>query len=249
MLNPDGAERFQRRNALGIDINRDARALVTPEGRTLKALQERFCPAWGSTCMTRTCAPGLAAVSGQRSPCSRRPSTQPERAIPPGCGRNSLAATIRQAAEPLVGGHITRYDDTFNPRAFGDLMQSWGTSTVLIESGGWRDDPEKQYLRRVNFVMLLAALDAIATGTYARADLALYEASRERAAGERSAGAWGHRGVAGPGAYRADVAIDFRDSLGAAVAESWTSAIYATTPRETRWMPAGSSSIQVRKGR
>jgi hypothetical protein len=31
MLNPDGAQRFQRRNALGIDINRDARALVTPE--------------------------------------------------------------------------------------------------------------------------------------------------------------------------------------------------------------------------
>ncbi|MBC7188221.1 MAG: peptidase M14, partial [Calditrichaeota bacterium] len=33
MLNPDGAMRRQRRNALGIDINRDARDLQTPEGQ------------------------------------------------------------------------------------------------------------------------------------------------------------------------------------------------------------------------
>ena len=32
MLNPDGARRFQRRNAQGIDINRDALLLQTPEG-------------------------------------------------------------------------------------------------------------------------------------------------------------------------------------------------------------------------
>ena len=36
MLNPDGAERFQRRNAQDIDINRDARLLQSPEARTLK---------------------------------------------------------------------------------------------------------------------------------------------------------------------------------------------------------------------
>ena len=36
MLNPDGAERFQRRNAQSIDINRDALRLQTPEGRVLK---------------------------------------------------------------------------------------------------------------------------------------------------------------------------------------------------------------------
>jgi murein tripeptide amidase MpaA len=36
MLNPDGAERFQRRNVQSIDINRDALRLQTPEGRMLK---------------------------------------------------------------------------------------------------------------------------------------------------------------------------------------------------------------------
>ena len=33
ILNPDGAERFQRRNAQSIDVNRDALRLQTPEGR------------------------------------------------------------------------------------------------------------------------------------------------------------------------------------------------------------------------
>src|SRR3546814_9582739 len=47
VMNPDGAARFQRRNAQGIDINRDARALVSPEARALHDLRERVKPAFG----------------------------------------------------------------------------------------------------------------------------------------------------------------------------------------------------------
>jgi hypothetical protein len=81
-----------------------------------------------------------------------------------------------EAVEPLVGNHIARYDDTFNPRAFGDLITQWGTSTILVESGGWEDDPQKQYLRKVNFVALLAALESIATGSHEGVGTDAYQA-------------------------------------------------------------------------
>ena len=47
MLNPDGAERFERRNAQSIDVNRDALRLQTPEGKALKALRDRLNPRLG----------------------------------------------------------------------------------------------------------------------------------------------------------------------------------------------------------
>ena len=40
MLNPDGAERFTRRNALYIDINRDAVRLQSPESKILKSARD-----------------------------------------------------------------------------------------------------------------------------------------------------------------------------------------------------------------
>ncbi len=47
MLNPDGASRFTRRNHYGIDINRDAIHLQTPEGRTLKRVRDSLNADWG----------------------------------------------------------------------------------------------------------------------------------------------------------------------------------------------------------
>jgi hypothetical protein len=80
-----------------------------------------------------------------------------------------------RALDPLVGGHVTRYGDSFNPRAFGDLITQWGTGTILVESGGWADDPQKQHLRRANFVGLLAALESIATESYRGVGVDLYQ--------------------------------------------------------------------------
>ncbi len=171
MLNPDGAERFQRRNVMGIDINRDARELVTPEGRTLKSLQETFRPRFGFNLHDQNVRTRVGRSSRLAAIALLAPPYDEERSMNEVRDRAThVAAAVRDAVEPFVGGHVTRYDDTFNPRAFGDLMQQWGVSTVLIESGGWRDDPEKQYLRKVNFVAFLSVLDAIATGAYMDAD-------------------------------------------------------------------------------
>lgn len=216
MLNPDGAELFQRHNAVGIDVNRDARLLNTPEGRTLKAVRDRFEPQFGFNLhdqnpRTRVGrSDRLAAISLLAPPPQGTGSTSPgwERAA-------RVAAVIRTAIEPLVGGHISKYDDSFNPRAFGDLMQQWGVSTVLIESGGWRHDPEKQFLRTVNFVALVNALDAIASGTYANADPDDYLSLAQNGSSVSDLLVRGGTIVV-PGVppVRADMAVNFEDEGG-----------------------------------
>jgi hypothetical protein len=215
MLNPDGAERFQRRNALGIDINRDARALSTPEGRVLREAQRRLQPDFGFNLHDQNVRTRVGGSNRTAAMALLAPPVDAARSDTPVRQRaKHVAALLRQAMEPLVPGHIARYDETFNPRAFGDLMGTWGTSTVLIESGGWRDDPEKQHLRKVNFVAILAALDAIATGAYTAANPSWYETLPENG---RAADDLLIRGgtlvLPGMPPLRADLAIDYRDPL------------------------------------
>ncbi|MBM3907358.1 MAG: peptidase M14 [Gemmatimonadetes bacterium] len=168
MLNPDGAELFQRENAVGVDINRDVRRLSTAEGRTLKALRDSIKPDFGFNLHDQN-ARTTGRPGNQRVAIALlAPAAEATNDFGPARARARLvAARIRRVLEPEIPGRIARYDDTFNPRAFGDLMQAWGTSTVLIESGGLAEDPEKQGLRRANVIAILSALDAIATGSYA----------------------------------------------------------------------------------
>ena len=175
MLNPDGAARFQRQNAYGIDVNRDARALVTPEGRTLKAVHDRIKPQYGFNLhdqnpRTRVGNTSRLAAIALLAPVKNAEKTDDEQLL----RAKRLAGTVRLMVEEFVGGHVTRYDDTFNPRAFGDLIQTWGTEAVLIESGGWYDDPDKQYLRATNFAALVTVLDAMANQTYLQTPLEAY---------------------------------------------------------------------------
>jgi Zinc carboxypeptidase len=176
LLNPDGTARFQRRNAQGIDVNRDARRLQTPEGHTLKAVRDAVEPDFGfnlhdqgAAVRVGTSDRGVAiALLAPAFNAARDVDAKRRRAM-------QVASLLIEAMRPLVGDHIAKYDDTFNPRAFGDLMGQWGASTVLIESGAWVDDPQKQHLRKTNFVGLLSALDGIATGRYTQYDPRDYE--------------------------------------------------------------------------
>jgi len=176
MLNPDGAERFQRRNSQGIDVNRDARRLQTPEGKILKAVRDAVEPDFGFNLHDQGSAVRVGSSDRGVAIALLAPAFNEARDVDEKRHRAmQVAAVLVEAMAPLVGEHIAKYDDAFNPRAFGDLMGAWGASTVLIESGGWRDDPQKQHLRKTNFVGILAALDAIATGNYASYDPNTYD--------------------------------------------------------------------------
>jgi hypothetical protein len=180
ILNPDGAARFQRRNAQGVDVNRDARALATPEGRALKEARDRLEPAFGFNLHDQAVGTRVGDTDRGTAIALLAPPFNEARDVNPVRRRAmEVAAVIRTALEPHVGGYMARWDDTFNPRAFGDLMTAWGTSTILIESGGWEGDPEKQFLRKLNFVGILSALDAIAGESHADVPVELYSALPE----------------------------------------------------------------------
>jgi hypothetical protein len=215
MLNPDGAELFQRENAAGIDINRDARQLATPEARALKSLRDRIRPHFGFNLHDQ----GARVLAGPRGRqvgiALLAPPFSEDRSYNDVRSRARLvAAVIAQTLGQEIGGRMARYDDTFNPRAFGDLMQQWGTSTVLIESGALFDDPEKQRLRALNVAGLLAALDAIATGDYTRADPGAYEALPGNRGGASDILVRGGQLVLpGMTPLRADLALIYDDAL------------------------------------
>ena len=176
MLNPDGAERFQRRNAQGIDVNRDARRLQTPEGQLLKAVRDQIEPDFGFNLHDQGAAVRVGRSDRGVAIALLAPAFDAGRGVDDKRRRAMQVATLLiEAMDPLVGDHVAKYDDTFNPRAFGDLMGAWGASTILIESGAWDGDPQKQHLRETNFVGFLTALDAIATGRYVQYDPNVYE--------------------------------------------------------------------------
>jgi zinc carboxypeptidase len=176
MLNPDGAERFQRRNAQGIDINRDALSLQTPEGQVLKSLRDRFTPRVGFNLHNQSWStsigdpPKPASVSLLSVAYDKPRSENAGRKL-----TKKICAVIREALEPFASGQIGRYDDEFEVRAFGDNLTLWGTPVVLIETGPFPSSEPDPALVRLNFVGILSALDALATGNVEKADPKRYD--------------------------------------------------------------------------
>jgi hypothetical protein len=177
MLNPDGAERWQRRNVQGLDINRDALRLQSPEGQILKRLRDELNPRVGfnlhnQSWNTTSGRPPVPAAISLLSVAYDEPRTVNE-------GRlltKRLGAVVRDALEPFAQGRIGKYDDEFEVRAFGDNITKWGTPVLLIETGPWPDANPDPALVRLNFIALVHALSSLADGTVAQADPARYDA-------------------------------------------------------------------------
>lgn len=214
MLNPDGAERFLRENAVGVDVNRDARRTATPEGRILRSVRDSIEADFGFNLHdqgTRTAGEGgeLVAVA------LLAPAAEEARAWGPVRQRaRQVAAVIADVLTQDLSGRLARYDDAFTPRAFGDNMQAWGTSTVLIESGILAGDPQKQELRRLHVVALLSALHSIATGSYEAASTAPYdELPMNQSIGDHLLIFGGEIVLGGAAPVRADIAVRFDDPV------------------------------------
>jgi len=184
MLNPDGAERFQRRNVQNIDINRDALDLATPEARLLKALRDSLNPQVGYNLHNQNWRTSVgppmmgAAISLLSVAYDEARSMNDGRVL-----TKKLGAVIRDALEPYALGRIGRYDDSFEPRAFGDQLTLVGTPVLLIETGPWPDANPDPTLVKLNYVALVRSLHALADGSVHHADPARYDSLPENSGG------------------------------------------------------------------
>lgn len=176
MLNPDGAEKFERRNALGVDVNRDALRLQSPESRTLKRVRDSLDADVGFNLHDQSRYYNAEGTDKPATISFLAPAYDYEKSINKVRGdAMKLIVLMNQVLQEYAPGQVGRYNDDFEPRAFGDNIQKWGTSTILIESGGYHDDPEKQEIRKLNFVAILTAAFAIAHDQFKDVDIDKYE--------------------------------------------------------------------------
>lgn len=170
MVNPDGAEIFNRRNAMDIDINRDFHRQQSPEGRMLRNLRDEIKPHFGFNLHDQSTL-WSAGNTGNPATISLLAPAYDE-----GLSINStreqamkVIAVMNSAIQKSISDRVGRFDDEYEPRAFGDNFQAAGTSTILIEAGGFYNDPEKQYIRKIYFKAILSGLISIADESYLKA--------------------------------------------------------------------------------
>ncbi len=175
MLNPDGAEQFQRENALGIDLNRDALKLVSPEAQLLKRVRDSLDADYGFNLhdqsryynVSRT--PKQASISFLATAYNYEKEMSEKRR-----DAAQLIGFLHHINELFIPGHTGRYSDDFEPRAFGDNIQLWGTRLVLIETGGFSGDREKNAGRKLNYVLIGSALESIASNSFESVNESVY---------------------------------------------------------------------------
>jgi hypothetical protein len=176
MLNPDGAERFSRRNAQGIDMNRDALSLQAPESKLLMNQRDAINPDFGFNLHDQDIWYASGNTEKPASISFLAPAFDSEKSIDDKRLRSmQLIVLLNKMLQNFIPGQTAKYYDDFMPTAFGDTIQMKGTSTILIESGGQYNDPEKQFIRKLNTILLLEAFKLIAENTYKAGTIAEYE--------------------------------------------------------------------------
>lgn len=158
MVNPDGADRWTRRTAMSIDPNRDAVALQAHETQILMERIKRSGAEVAFNLHDQRNIFHLEKTDKSAVISFLAPSADYERSVSP-TRRKSMnwISHLQESLKKVHSPGAAKYTDEFYPTAFGENVQKMGIPTVLIESGAWPNDPNRNVARRLNFYLLLQA--------------------------------------------------------------------------------------------
>ncbi len=162
MLNPDGAEKWTRRNSLDIDMNRDFHKLASKEFKMFKELALEGGYHYGFNLHEQRTIFSTDGVH-PATMSFLAPSENPERTVTE--TRKKAMAVISEIyhnLQPHIPNRIARYTDEFYPNSTGDNFTVLGLPTILFEGGHYEEDYLRQQTRKYYTLALYEGLKAAA---------------------------------------------------------------------------------------
>lgn len=168
ILNPDGAVAYTRSNANKVDLNRDAVKRVAKESQLLRERLDSFQPDF---CFNLHDQRTIFGVTGTNKPATisfLAPSEEETRKVTEGRKKTmNVIVAMNQVLQEMIPGQVGRYTDEFYPTATGDNFQKLGYSTILIESGHYPEDYEREITREYTFYAMLQGIyHIVSSGSY-----------------------------------------------------------------------------------
>jgi len=159
LLNPDGAEYYTRYNANSVDLNRDAVNKDATESKLLRKVLDDFKPDF---CFNLHDQRTIFGVEGENKPATisfLAPSEESSRKVTNTRIKTmNVICSMNNLLQEIIPGQVGRYSDEFYPTATGDNFQKLGFPTILIESGHFKDDYQRETVRNFTFMSLLQGI-------------------------------------------------------------------------------------------
>ncbi|GGF05970.1 Zinc carboxypeptidase [Chishuiella changwenlii] len=166
MLNPDGANVNTRRNAVGIDINRDFLAKQSTEIHVLlNQVEKGNYDVLFNLHDQRT----IFNVGQTNEPATLSflaPSFNLEEEVNDVRKKTmGIIQAINSDLQKVIPGKIGRYTSEFYPMSTGDNFTKMGYPCVLFEAGHYPNDYERNRTREYNALAIISGLNALTTKT------------------------------------------------------------------------------------
>lgn len=160
MLNPDGSDEFTRRNAVGIDLNRDFLRDASPEIRILKGYISKLQPDMMFNLHDQRTIYNAGKVPEPATLSFLAPSPDIHRSITDERLMSMhIIGHIFESLTTVIPNKIGRYSDEFCSNSTSDNFMKTGFSNVLIEAGHFPGDYNRNEVRKFNALAILLGLE------------------------------------------------------------------------------------------